>query len=159
MDSYWNVTMTDEFFEMFDSKYKRVYHGNYDEWKAVDMIMTNAVICLPGAHFDSLSFEYRFYRYAASAMRIGTLDNHKDTFIVIMAAAFYVLEVKGNDRYIEPVLTVLNNLRDDTFFTYSKKDFNEYVFIAAQIAGPQATAYALAKLDIVQRSDGKEMEL
>ena len=151
--------MTDVFFEMFDSKYKRVYHGNYDEWRGVDHIMKSAEICGKDCCFDRLTFEYRLYRYVAGAITGGTIDNHKDTIIVIMAAAFYVLEVKCNDRYIEPVLSVLSNIMDDRYFMYRKRFLKEHVFTAAQIVGPQATAYALAKLDICQKSETEGFEL
>ena len=157
-DGYWVVTMTDDFFRMLDSKYKRVYRGNYDEWKAVDQIMKHAELVGKDSYFDRLTFKYCLYRSAAAAMRKGTHDQHKDTFIVIMAAAFYVLEVKGTDRYIGPVMTVLCDLRDDIFFI-RRKNWNEYIFTAAQIAGTQATAYALAKLDICQQSETDGFEL
>lgn len=150
--------MTDTFFRLLDSKYTRVYRGNYDERRGVDQIMKNAEICGEDRYFDRMTFKYSLYRYASAAMRKGTHDNHKDTFIVIMAAAFYVLEVKGTDRYIGPVLTVLSDLRDDVFFM-RKKVWNEFVFTAAQIAGPQATAYALDKLDICQPISSDDMTL
>lgn len=123
------------------------------------MIMMNAEILGKDFYFDRLMFEYRLYRHVAMAMRDAIFDNKKDTFVIVMAAAFYVLEVKGIARYIEPVLSVLNNIRVDLYFVYSKRDFNEFVFTAAQIAGPQATAYALDKLDICQRSDSDDMTL
>ena len=149
-NEYWLKSMTDDFIKLFDSKYDRIYHGNIYEWSGIDQIMKNAVICGNDKYFDQLMFEYRLYRHIAAAMRTGTYDNHKDTFIIFMAAAFYVLEVKGTDRYIEPVLQVLSFIRDDMFFSYRKRDWNEYVFTAAQIVGTQATAYALDKLDIVE---------
>lgn len=158
MDEYWIVTMTDNFFRLLDSKYNRVYRGNYDEWKGVDLIMKNAEVCGKDCYFDRMTFKYCLYRCASAAVRKGTYDSRKDTFIIIMAAAFYVLEVKGTDRYIGPVLTVLSDLRDDVFFM-RKKVWNEFVFTAAQIAGPQATAYALDKLDICQPSDSDDMKL
>lgn len=156
---FWMETMTDDFYKLFDSKYNSVYRGCYDTWQGVDQIMTHATICGPKNYFDRLLFEYRLYRHMAASMRKGTFDMHRDVFIIITAAAFYVLEVKGMDRYIEPVLTVLDNLMDDCFFMYSRREFNDYVFIAAQIAGPQATAYALDKLDICQPISSDDMTL